>query len=141
MFSVRAGRVQEVNAAARAAFARVRVGTEVSELFEERSREKLARALHKSASGATPELQFWGASGGEPKAVRFLILSTEGEQLFIAQSPGYSESIAERLMSANSELANLTRELSPDAISTSRRRRFSGRPNFGSCSLRLWHTI
>jgi signal transduction histidine kinase len=113
VFSVRGGRVREVNAAARAAFAGIRVGAEVGELFEERSREKLAEALHKGASGATPELQVGGASGGPPIAVRFLILSAGDEQLFIAQQfDGYSQAMAEKLMFANSQLANMTRELS-----------------------------
>jgi signal transduction histidine kinase len=110
--AVRDGRVQEANDAARAMFPRVAVGTDVSELFDERSREKLAEALRKSASGATPELQVLRADG-PPFAVRFLILSTEGEQLFIAQQiGGHSDQMAEKLMAANSQLANVTRELS-----------------------------
>jgi signal transduction histidine kinase len=110
--AVRDGRVQDANDAARALFARVAVGTNVSELFDERSREKLAVALRKSASGATPELQVL-RSDGPPFAVRFLILSIEGEQLFIAQRiPGDSERTAEKLMAENTQLANMTRELS-----------------------------
>jgi len=116
VFSVRGGRVHEVNSAARAMFAGARAGTEVGELFEERSREKLTEALHESASGATPELQVRSASGGPPTAVRFLVLSAGGEQLFIAQQfTGYSEALAEKLLSANSQLANMTRELSRQA--------------------------
>jgi signal transduction histidine kinase len=110
--SVRDGRVQEANDAARALFASVAVGTEVSELFDERSREKLAEALRKSACGATLELQVQRA-GGPPLAVRFLILSDAGEQLFIAQQSTVDpQGVAEKLMAANSHLANLTRELS-----------------------------
>jgi signal transduction histidine kinase len=115
VFAVRDGRVQEANAAARAAFANLRIGTDVGELFDERSREKLAEALGKSASGATPELQV-RKSSGPPAAVRFLVLSSSGEQLFIAQSlTGYSEEMAQKLMSANNQLANTTRELSRQA--------------------------
>jgi signal transduction histidine kinase len=109
---VRDGRIQDANGAARAMFERVAVGTEVSELFDERSREKLAEALRKCASGATPELQVQRTSG-PPLAIRFLILSASGEQLFIAQqTPGYSDAMAEKLMAANSQLVDLTRELS-----------------------------
>jgi signal transduction histidine kinase len=113
VFAVRNDRVQFANGAARAMFARLRIGTEVTELFDERSREKLAEALHRSASGATPELQIRRPTG-PPLVVRFLILSTSGEQLFIAQQStgGYSERMAEKLMAANCELANTTRELS-----------------------------
>jgi two-component system OmpR family sensor kinase len=104
--------VQEANDAARVVFASLSVGTEVSELFDERSREKLAAALRRSASGATPELQVQRA-GGPPLAVRFLVLSGAGEQLFIAQQiAGYPDRMVEKLMEANSQLANLTRELS-----------------------------
>lgn len=110
--AVRDGRVQEANDAARAMFARVAVGTELSELFDERSLEKLVEALRKCASGATPELQVQRASG-PPLAVRFLILSASGEQLFIAQqTTSYSAGMAERLMAANDQLVDLTRELS-----------------------------
>jgi signal transduction histidine kinase len=111
VFAVRDGCVREANAAARAAFEMLRVGTDVGELFDERSREKLAEALHKSASGATPELQV-RRSSGPPFAVRFLVISNSGEQLFIAQQfTGYSVGMAEKLMEANSKLANTTREL------------------------------
>lgn len=111
VFAVRDGRVREANAAARTAFATLGVGTDVSELFDERSREKLAEALHKCASGATPELQV-RRSSGPPLAVRFLVIACAGEQLFIAQQfTGYSEGMAEKLMQANSTLANTTREL------------------------------
>jgi signal transduction histidine kinase len=113
--AVRDGRVQEANAAARAVFARACVGTSVSELFDEDSRAKLADALRESASGATPELQVQRADG-PPLAVRFLVLSASGEQLFIAQHiTGYPDEMAEKLMAANSQLANMTRELSRQA--------------------------
>jgi signal transduction histidine kinase len=112
VFAVRDGRVHEANDAARVVFASLSVGTEVSELFDERSREKLAAALRTRASGATPELQVQRAAG-PPLAVRFLVLSAAGEQLFIAQQiTGYSDRMVEKLMEANSQLANLTRELS-----------------------------
>jgi len=112
VFAVRDGRVEEANGTARAVFATLRVGADVTELFDERSREKLAEALHKSAFGATPELQVRRPSG-PPLAVRFLILSASGEQLFIAQQlTRNSERVGEKLMAANCELANKTRELS-----------------------------
>jgi two-component system OmpR family sensor kinase len=86
----------------------------VCELFDEESREKLADAL-ASASGATPELQVQRADG-PPLAVRFLVLSGSDEQLFIAQHiTGYPDETAEKLMAANNQLANVTRELSRQA--------------------------
>lgn len=115
VFAVRDGRVCEANAAARAVFPLLRVGTDVNELFDGRSREKLAEALRKSASGTTPELQV-RRSSGPPFAVRFLIISSAGEHLFIAQQfDGYSEGMAEKLMQANCKLANTTRELARQA--------------------------
>lgn len=113
--TVREGRVREANPAARALFPRVDVGTSVSELFEEHSRQKLADALRESASGATPELQV-ERDGGPPLAVRFLVLSVAGEQLFIAQQiSGQADGMAEKLMTANCRLTNMTRELSRQA--------------------------
>ncbi|HEX8796137.1 MAG TPA: HAMP domain-containing sensor histidine kinase [Polyangiaceae bacterium] len=115
VFAVRDGRVQEANASARAVFAMLRVGADVSELFDERSWEKLAEALRKSTFATSPELQV-RRSSGPPVAVRFLILSCADEQLFIAQHvTGYSEGMVEKLMQANSTLANTTRELSRQA--------------------------
>lgn len=110
--SVCDGRVHDINDAARAMFTRTRIGDELRDMFDERSMAKLAEVLRTSDAGGTPELQV-RREIGPPLAVRFLVLSASGEQLFIAQpAAGHWEAMAEELMAANSALANLTRELS-----------------------------
>lgn len=111
--AIRDGRVHEGNGAARGLFPDLHVGMEVGELFDESCRDKLRDFLEEGASGMTTELEVT-QTNQPPLAARFLLLARPDEQLLVtgASGLGYTEEIGAKLMAANSDLANLTRELS-----------------------------
>jgi signal transduction histidine kinase len=111
--AVRDDRVYEINGAARGFFANLHVGMEVGELFDESCRDKLFNLLQKGASGMTMELEVT-QTHQPPLAARFLLLAVPGEQLLVTGVTGfgYTEEIGAKLMAANTDLVNLTRELS-----------------------------
>lgn len=111
--AVRAGRVAEANGAARELFAQLRVGMAVDELADESCRHKLRALLDKAALGNSTELEVV-QDGHPPLRVEVLLLASRGEQLLLVVSRGdrYTDEIGARLMAANNDLANLTRELS-----------------------------
>jgi signal transduction histidine kinase len=110
--AIKDGRVCACNAAALSLFTRVRVGAEVDQFFDARSRLKLSHFLRRGVSGVTPELQV-ERTEGPPVVARFLLLDTPDEQLLVAQDgPGYPIEIGAKLMAANSELSSTARELS-----------------------------
>jgi signal transduction histidine kinase len=113
VLAIKDGTVHESNAAARRLFTQTPRGRTIRELFDERSEEKLREHLRRGSSGATPELQVLRADG-PPVATRFLVVAFAGEHLLIAEHGdlGHSDEISEKLVAANSDLANLTRELS-----------------------------
>ncbi|HSQ66543.1 MAG TPA: HAMP domain-containing sensor histidine kinase [Polyangiaceae bacterium] len=110
--AVRDGLVHAANGAARRVFGDIREGMVIGELFEQSCRGKLHSFL-EGATGASTELEVTRAEL-PPAAVRFLLLAAPGEQLLVggASDQGYTEEIGAKLMAANTELADLTRELS-----------------------------
>ncbi len=111
--AVRDGRIDEANGTAREFFANLRVGMVVDELVEESCRDKLRDFLREGASGKTVELQVTQTER-PPIAARFLLLASPGEQILlgVGSGLGYTAEVGAKLMAANTDLANLTRELS-----------------------------
>lgn len=111
--AIRAGHVSDGNAPAAAFFVNLHVGMAASELFDESCQEKFVSLLQRAGSAATMELLVKQAAG-PAVAARFLLQEGPGEQLLIAgaRGLGHTEEMEAKLMAANGELANLTRELS-----------------------------
>jgi signal transduction histidine kinase len=82
-------------------------------LFDESCRAKLRELLEHGDSGAIAELETM-QTDRPPIATRVLLLALPGEQLMVMGGSGieYTEEIGAKLMAANTDLSNLTRELS-----------------------------
>jgi signal transduction histidine kinase len=113
IIAIRRGRLREANRPARDLFARTDVGMDVVELFDESCRDKLESALERGAVGETVELVV-PRPERPPLAARTLVLGTKGEEVLVVgdHGLGYTDEIGAKLMAANTELANVTRELS-----------------------------
>jgi signal transduction histidine kinase len=111
--ALRAGRVHAANRAAHRSFASLRLGMDAGRLFDESCRAKLRELLEHGDSGAIAELETM-QTDRPPIATRVLLLALPGEQLMVMGGSGieYTEEIGAKLMAANTDLSNLTRELS-----------------------------
>lgn len=111
VLSIRDDRVSGANAAACRLFGRPTTGEKAEDLFTMSCRSKV-RGFLSSGTPATAELVV--DQCGTPLVVKFFSLASGSDKLLIAidVTGGYSHAVGMKLMAANSDLANLTRELS-----------------------------
>src|SRR5579883_547357 len=111
VIAIRGGRVHETTAAARALFGELPADAPFDDLFDERTRAKMRAFLAEGTSGRAVEVAV-GHGDTPPTTVKFLILDAPGEQLLVGQrGAGYTEGVAEKIITAHAHLANAMREL------------------------------
>jgi signal transduction histidine kinase len=105
------GRVHDVNDAARRLLGDLPIGANAEDLFAMNCRER-AHDFLSSEPPTTAELMV--NQRDAPTTVRFVLVASGVQRLLIASAIGesYPRSIEARLMTTNSDLANMTRELS-----------------------------